>query len=166
MKPWNHASVALLFVAASLTSSAGRSERRDDPLRFFEGRTEGVSTVKVVMKKAFHSRSIGRGEIKPDGSLFLVQRVEEEGRSPHDRRWQIRRVAAGHFAGAMSEASGPVTIEEINGRYRFRYKMKGGLSVEQWMTPLQGGRSARNQVTVRKLGVTVARSEGMIRKVS
>ncbi len=118
------------------------------------------------MKKPYHSRSIGRGEIKPDGSLFLVQRIEEEGRLPHDRRWQIRRVASGLFVGAMSEASGPVTIEEINGRYRFRFKMKGGLSVEQWMTPLQGGRSARNQVTVRKLGVTVARSEGMIRKVS
>ena len=121
--------------------------------------------VKVVMKKPFHTRSIGRGAIKPDGSLYLVQRVEEDGRPPRDRRWQIRQVARGRFAGTMSEASGPVTIEEIGGRYRFRFKMKGGLSVEQWMTPLPGGRSARNKMTVRKLGVTVARSDGVIRKI-
>jgi hypothetical protein len=156
----------VLFLAASLTSSAALGEQLRDPLRFFEGRTVSVSTVKLVMKKPFHSRSVGRGEIKPDGSLYLVQRIEEEGRPPHDRRWQIRRVASGRFAGTMSEASGPVTIEEIGGRYRFRFKMKGGLSAEQWMTPLPDGRSARTKLRVRKFGVIIARSEGMIRKVS
>jgi hypothetical protein len=166
MEPSYRACAAGLFVAASLTSSAAPSERFRDPLRFFEGRTESVSTIKVVMKKPFRSRSIGRGEIKPDGSLYLVQHVEEDGRPPHDRRWQIRQVASGRFAGTMSEANGPVTIEEIEGRYRFRYKMKGGLSVEQWMTPLSGGRSAQNKLTIRKFGVTVARSEGVIRKAS
>jgi hypothetical protein len=44
--------------------------------------------------------------------------------------------------------------------------MKGGLSVEQWITPLPGGKSARSELTVRKLGMVVARGQGTIRKLS
>src|SRR4029453_9682260 len=165
MPPSYRPCATALLVAASLTSSAALSERVGDPLRFFEGRTESVSPVKVVMKKPFHSRSIGRGKIKPDGSLHLVQRVEEDGRPPHDRRWQIRQVGSGRFVGAMSEASGPVTIDEISGRYRFRFKMKGGLSVEQWLPPPPDGGAARNRATIRKFGVPVARSGAIIRKI-
>jgi hypothetical protein len=91
--------------------------------------------------------------------------VEDEGRPPRDRRWKIRQVAPRRYLGTMSEAKGPVIIEEIGGRYRFRFKMKGNLSVEQWLSPLAGWKSARNKVIIRKLGVAVAQSEGMIRKV-
>ena len=66
----------------------------------------------------------------------------------------------------MSEASSPVTIDEIGGRYRFRFKMKGNLSVEQWLAPMAGGRSARNRMIVRKFGMTVGSGEGIIRKVT
>jgi hypothetical protein len=44
--------------------------------------------------------------------------------------------------------------------------MKGSLSVEQWITPLAGGRTARTESTVRKLGVKVASSRGLIRKIA
>lgn len=142
-----------------------RAEPLTDPLRFFEGRTESVSTVKVITKKAFLSRSLGRGEIKPDGTLLLVQRVEDDGQPPFDRRWRIRQVGPGRFTGTMSEAKGPVTVEEIGGRFRFRFKMKGNVSVEQWLTPMPDGRSARSKVTIRKLGITVGHSEGTIHKL-
>ena len=66
----------------------------------------------------------------------------------------------------MSEAQGPVSIREVGGRYRFDFKMKGNMSVEQWLTPAPDGKSARNQVSVRKFGVVVGRSEGTIRKVN
>lgn len=144
---------------------AARAEPLTDPLRFFEGRTESVSTVKVITKKAFLSRSLGRGEIKPDGTLLLVQRVEDDGQPPFDRRWRIRQVGPGRFTGTMSEAKGPVTVEEIGGRFRFRFKMKGNVSVEQWLTPMPDGRSARSKVTIRKLGITVGHSEGTIHKL-
>jgi len=65
----------------------------------------------------------------------------------------------------MSEATGPVVAEEIGGRYRFRFKMKGNLSVEQWLTPLPGGKVARSKVSIRKLGMTVGHSDGTIRKL-
>ena len=156
---------AAAVLAAALPGAAG-AERLADPLRFWEGRTESVSTVKVVMKKPFKSRSLGRGEIRPDGSLLLVQRVQEEGRPARERRWHIRKVASSRYAGTMNEASGPVTIEEVGGKFRFRFKMKGGLAVEQWLTPLPGGKAATNNVKVRKLGMTVATTEGLIRKVA
>ena len=89
------------FVAASPNLVA--AQQKIDALRFFEGRTESISTIKLVMKKPYKSRSIGRGEIKADGSLHLIQRVEDEGKPPHDRRWHIRQVEPGKFAGTMSE---------------------------------------------------------------
>ena len=66
----------------------------------------------------------------------------------------------------MSEAIGPVTIEQVAGRYRFRFTMKGHLSVEQWLSPVDGGKAARNSMTVHKFGMRVGTSEGVIRKVA
>ena len=157
--------VAGFVAATALVPGPARAERMQNPLRFFEGRTVSLGTMKVVMKKPVRVRSIGRGEIKPDGSLELVQRVEKEGERAHDRRWHIRQVGPGRFVGSMSEAKGPVVIEEVRGAYRFRFKMPGNLSAEQWLTPLPGGASAISKLIVRKLGVAVARSEGTVRKL-
>jgi hypothetical protein len=77
----------------------------------------------------------------------------------------MRQVSRGKFSGTMSEAVGPVMADEVDGRYRFRFRMKGNLSVEQWLTPLPGGRSAQSKTIIRKLGLTVGRSEGSIRKL-
>ena len=157
--------LSLAIAALTLLASPASAERLTDPLAFWEGRTETVSTVKVVMKKAFKSRSVGRGAIKPDGSLELVQRVEDEGKPSRERRWHIRKAGPRRYVGTMNEASGPVVIEEIGDRYRFRFKMKGNLAVEQWIMPNPGGKSGRNTVTIKKLGMTVAKSEGLIRKL-
>jgi hypothetical protein len=153
----------IMLLAAS--ASAGAAEAQlTDPMRFFEGRTESVSTVKLIMKKPFRSRSLGNGEIE-NGVLDLVQRVHDEGRAPFDRRWRMRQVGPGHFTGTMNEAIGPVTVEAVGNRYRFRFKLKGNVSIEQWLIPLPGGRSAQSKTTIRKLGMTVGRSEGMVRKL-
>ena len=158
--------VPVAFVAIAALTPLSGADRKNDALRFFEGRTESVATIKLMMKKPYKSRSIGRGEIKSDGSLQLIQRVEDEGKPPHDRRWHIREVAPGKFSGTMSEAKGPVTIDEIGGKYRFRFKMKGNVSVEQWVAPLPGGRSATSKVTIRKMGITVGQSDGTIKKLA
>jgi hypothetical protein len=65
----------------------------------------------------------------------------------------------------MSDATSPLEIEQVGSRYRFRFKMRGALSVEEWLTPLAGGRSATNEFTVRKFGFVVATFRGMVRKV-
>ena len=153
---------ALLPTAASAATSAAEAGH---PLQFFEGRTEGTGTVKILMKKPYRTGSVGHGRIGPDGALSLVQRVAEDGKPPRERRWHIRKIAEGRFSGTMSEASGPITIDAIGGRYRFRFRMKGNLSVEQWLTPLAGGMAARNSMTIRKFGMTVGTGTGIIRKL-
>ena len=159
------ATAALAIAAAAMLPAPAGAERVADPLRFFEGRTEYTSTVKIITRKPYHSRTIGVGEITPDGALYLVQRIDEEGKEPSNRSWRIRQVGPGRFSGTMSDARGPVTVEQVGDRYRFRFKMKGSIAIEQWLTPLPDGRSARSKLTIRKLGVKVGSSDGMIRKV-
>jgi hypothetical protein len=160
------AAAPLAFLTASLSPGIVSAQHATDPFSFFEGVTESDGMLKVVMHKPQHTRAVGRGEVERDGSLSLVQHVEDEGRPPYVRRWVIRQVGPGRFVGTMSEATGPVTIDEVGDRFRFRLEMKGGLSVEQWLTPLPGGRSATSTMTVRKFGITVASSQGLVRKVS
>ncbi len=164
----NHGQIGLAAAATlvfSMPASAGAEDKITDPLSFFEGRTETLSTIKMVMKKPFKSRSIGRGKLLGDRSLDLVQRVEDEGRPPHERRWKIRQVGPGKFVGTMSEAVGPVTIDETPKGYRFRFKIKDNMSVEQWLKPNPGGKSARSQVTVKRFGIAVFKSDGIVRKI-
>ena len=157
---------ALLILATSLGSNVAAMPSAGDPFSFFEGVTESVGTLNVVMRKPLYTRAVGRGQIQADGALILVQRVEDEGRSPYLRRWLIRQVGPGRFVGTMSEATGPVTIDEIGNRFRFRFRMSGSLSVEQWLTPLPGGRCATSKMTARKYGIAVASAQGIVRKVS
>lgn len=158
-----------LAIAAPLlffVATPAAAQQQADPLRFFAGRTESQGTVKVAFKKPFGSRSVGQGRIESDGSLTLVQRVEDEGKAPDERRWRVRRVGPGRFTGTMSQASGPVEIQRIGERYRFRFRMKGNLNVEQWLIPLPGATAARTVTKIRKFGVTVASIDGTIRKLS
>jgi uncharacterized protein DUF3833 len=163
MRPLHIAIAAPFLLAASAPSPV---ERRLNPLDFFAGRTETDGTVKVIFKKAYHSRSLGQGRIEGDGSLTLVQRVEDEGKPAHQRRWRVRELGPGRYLGAMSEASGPVDIEQVGDRYRFRFTMNGHLSVEQWLTPLPGATAARTVSRIRRFGMTVATTEGTVRKLS
>lgn len=155
----------LAVLTVSLLPSAAVADSDRPALQFFNGKTEMVSTIKVIMKKPFRSRAIGTGRILPDGSLSLAQQVFDEGHPTKQRNWKIRQIASGHYAGTMTEAVGPVTVEEVDGKYRFKYKMKGNLAVEQWMTPLAGGNAAKSTVTVRKFGMKVASSTGIIKRV-
>jgi hypothetical protein len=156
-------SIAAILVAAGPAAAA--QLQPGDPLHFFEGRTEDRGIMKVLFSKPYETGSIGTGRIEPDGSLTLIQSVANNGQPPHERLWRVRRTAPGHYIAAMSDAAGPVTIDQIGGSYRFRLTTKDHLSVEQWLTPLPGGMSARSSTTVRKLGITVATDQGMVRKL-
>jgi hypothetical protein len=158
------AAVPIALVGASAAAGPSSKDPETDPMRFFEGRTESLSTIKVIMRKPYRSRTIGEGEIA-DGVLKLVQRVHQEGQAPYERHWRMRQVGPGRFTGTMSEATGPVSVERVGSRYRFRFRMKGNVAIEQWLIPLPGGTVARSKLSIRKLGMTVGRSEGMIRKL-
>ena len=109
-----------------------RPRRSTDPLKFFEGRTESIGTVKIAMKKPFRSRAIGKGEIRSDGTLDLVQRVEDEGEQPRERRWRMRQVGPGplfrHHVGGEGPGDRrgsrwPLPIPLPHGRQRRRRAM-------------------------------------------
>jgi hypothetical protein len=156
--------MAPILLVASAPAAAAASQQVD-PLRFFEGRTEVQGTVKVMFKKPYRTHTVGVGRIERDGTLTLLQRVEDEGKAPHERRWKVRQIGPDRFAATMTQAMGPVSIDKVGERYRFRFRIKGNLNVEQWLTPLPGGRAARSLIKVRRLGMTVATTEGVIRKV-
>jgi hypothetical protein len=155
---------AVILLAQAPTAATGQREQLS--LRFFEGDTEMVSQVKVVMRKPYRSRTTGLGKILPDGSLSLTQNVFEEGKPPRTRQWRIRQVSPTRFIGSMSEAVGPVEVDQVRDSYRFRFHLNGNLAVEQWLTPLPGGQVARSETTVRKWGMKVATSAGTIRRLS
>lgn len=161
MRPILPAAAALVLAAPA----AAAPPSSDSPLAFFEGRTVSQGTTKVMLRKPYRTRSQGVGRIERDGTLNLVQQVEEGDEPRKERRWRIRQVAPGRFAGTMSDAAGPVEVEKVGARFRFRFRMKGGLAVEQWLTPLAGGMSARSTLTVRKLGMAVATGEALIRRI-
>ncbi len=156
---------AALMVALSFAAPVHAIGGTDDALHFFEGRTESVGTVKIAMKKPYRSRAIGQGQISADGTLTLVQRVEDQGQLAKERRWKMRKISPGHYSGVMSEAKGPVTVDEVDGKYRFRFRMEGSVAVEQWLMPAADGRSATSKLTIRKYGVVVGRSDSVIRKL-
>jgi hypothetical protein len=58
-----------------------------------------------------------------------------------------------------------VRVQRIADQYKFNFTMKGNLAVEQWLSPAPGGRSARSRIIVRKYGMRVASSDGIIRKL-
>lgn len=53
----------------------------------------------------------------------------------------------------------------IGDAFHLRYRTKGGIAIEQWMTLAPGGRSAHNRLVARKMGVIVARLDETIRKL-
>ena len=157
---------ALAGAAMLCASVSAAAVPLENPLRFFEGRTETIGIMKMIMKKPHRVRSVGHGKITADGTLVLVQKVHDDGEPPKERTWRIRKVGPGKFSGSMSEAKGPVTIEQVGDGYRFRFKIHGGLSVEQWVVPDEGGRSGSSKLTIRKYGMKVASSDATIRKLS
>ncbi len=77
----------------------------------------------------------------------------------------MKPVGQGRWSGTMTDAVGPVSAEQVGNRFRFRFSMKDSVGVEQWLTPLPGGKSAKNEATIRKHGFVVGHSNGIIRKL-
>lgn len=135
-----------------------------DPLRFFAGRTEGQGRLRIAFHRARAIRVHGRGRVS-GGELTLDQTVEEAGTPPRTRAWRIAAVAPGRYAGTLTDARGPVTAEAADATLRLRYKTAGGVSIEQRLRLAPDGRSATNRLIARKLGITVARLDEVIRKI-
>lgn len=155
----------ILLALAASAAGAPSASASFDPLAFFAGRTEGAARLKVVLHATRAVHVHGTGRRQRDGSLVLDQRVEQEGKPATSRRWVLRRVAPGRYAGTLTDAQGPVTADATGDRLHIAYRSKDGLAFEQWLRLANGGRVARNHLTAKKFGVVVARLDETIRKI-
>lgn len=133
-----------------------QSPKPFDPVAFFTGRTQGQGELRELVGKAKRVSVQSVGRVDRTGWLVLDQKVDVEGDPVRQRQWRLKLVAPGKYRGTLSDAKGPVEAE-VNGQSaRIRYMMKGGIKVQQVLTPLPGGRAVSNRATFRKFGMKVA----------
>lgn len=137
-----------------------------DPVRFFEGRSEGSGSVTIAptgKRQALRVRSLGRIEA---GTLVLDQEIRIGGKTTR-RQFRLRGAGPGRWRGSLSGAAGPVTARVEGNRLRIEYPMKGpAMRMRQLLVLSADGRTAHNWATVTMLGVPVARIAERIRKTN
>ena len=143
---------------------------RPDPVfraeEFFLGRTQSSGKAKQAFSRAKTLAVQSVGHAEPDGTLVLDQVVHRQDNPPERRQWRIRRLPGGRYSGTITDAKGPVTGEVRGNCLHLRYTVaRGGLSVDQYLYLQPGGRTAANRMTFRKLGITFATVEEVIRRV-
>jgi hypothetical protein len=134
-------------------------------LRFFAGRTRGEGELRVIFRapRRLHVESVGTLDVH--GTLNLIQRIEEGTKPSRTREGRLREVAPGRLSGSLSDASGPLTGIATGNGVSLRYRMTGGLRVDQRITLAADGRTARNRTTIRRLGLVVGTIDETISKV-
>ncbi len=138
---------------------------RFDAIAFFAGHTEGTGHLEKLLsgRKTTRVQSLGRIE----GQTLVVDQTLTGGSgAPTHREWRIHQTGPGRYAGTLSNASGGEILGEVSGnRLHFAFRMKGGLTVEQWLTLAPDGRSAHNVMTATVMGLRVAALDEDIRKI-
>jgi Protein of unknown function (DUF3833) len=152
VKPRYLTAAALVLAGAA----AAQSPKPFDPVAFFTGSTHGQGTLKELLGKEKRTSAQSVGRVDKDGWLILDQKVIVEGDPVRQRRWRLKQTAPGRYGGTLSDAKGPVQVEVSGQSVRIRYVMKGGIKVDQTLTPLPGGRAVNNSATFRKFGMKVA----------
>lgn len=154
-------SVGALAIAAAAPAKAPRPF---DPVAFFTGATQGQGALKEMLGKEKKTRTVSLGRVDKDGWLVLDQKVAVEGDLVRHREWRLKLVAPGKYRGTLSDAKGPVEAEVTGQSARIRYVMKGGIKVDQRLTPLPGGKALANRATFKKFGMKVATLNERIEK--
>lgn len=154
---------AAMTIAGALI--AATPAPRFDPLAFFTGPSRGEGTLKVLMRASVPIRVASIGKPDGRGGIVLDQVINEGSKPPRERRWVLRPTSATTFTGTITDTPGLVRGVLDGDTLRLSYTMKGGLAAEQLLTVQPGGRSLVNVMTVRKLGVPVARVREVISKI-
>jgi len=154
--------VALFIMALAVAVSAHAASF--DPVEFFRGHTRGEGVLKVIFKPAKTVQVDSIGTVEPDGTLLLIQHVDDHGGPPRTRVWRMRRLSPGRFTGTMDDAVGPVTITLVGESARLTYVDHEGNHFDQLLTP-KGPGEAINELKVRRFGLVVARMTEAIRKL-
>lgn len=153
-------------LAAACLAAASPALAGDlDPLAFFTGRTHGEGKLKILLKAPVPITVHSRGTPDGRGGLVLEQTVREGAKPVRTNRWVLRPTSASTLAGTLTDAGGPVTGSFAGRVLRLDYARKDGTRASQVLTLQGDGRTLVNRMTIRKLGVVVARVEEVIRKL-
>lgn len=109
-----------------------------------------------MIGKEKRTQTVSVGRVDNDGWLVLDQKVAVQGDPIRHRHWRLKQTGPGRFSGTISDAKGPVEAEVSAQSVRIRYVMKGGIKVDQTLTPLPGGQALNNHSIFRKFGMKVA----------
>ena len=153
-----------LALAGALLLTAAAPGPSFDPLAFFTGPSRGEGSLKVVMKASVPIRVRSMGTADGRGGIILDQTINEGQKPARQRRWTLRATSPTTFTGTITGTPGPVKGRVEGDTMHLSYMMKGGLAAEQKLTLQPGGRTVVNQMTVRKLGLPVARVREVITK--
>ena len=152
--------LALMVLAAAPAAAAAEM----DFVAFFLGRTQGNNEVKIAFRKPVRQVTESIGKKAANGDLVLHDTIKEDGKPTKTRRWVMRAAGPNKFTGTMSDAVSPVRVTVSGNKATLRYKVKGGISVEQTLT-MRDSKTVVNHVAAKKLGVRLGRLEGTIRKL-
>ena len=142
------------LVAAAPAPASGPA-RTFDAVAFFTGSTSGEGKLKKMFSAAQTVRVTGRGRVE-GGVLVLDQSVSITGEPKRERQWRLRADAPGRWSGSLSDARGPVLASAAGAVLTIAYTSNDGMGITQTVTLAPDGRSARNLMKIRKLGMTVA----------
>lgn len=162
------AAVLLLGGCAGLgeTGRFAAPSPRFEPARFFAGASHGEARLKILFRAPQRVTVDSVGRVGADGVLLLDQHIRQGDAPVRERRWRIRPDGPGRYVGTLTDAEGPVTGEVAGNRLHLRFRARGGLDMEQWLFLEPGGQVARNRMVVRKLGLTVAVLDEVIRRAA
>ncbi len=165
----------LLVVGVMVSLGSGPADARPDRLAsatphfdvaaFFSGRTEGTGRLKVILRQARTVHVHGSGTIGASRELFLNQIVEQEGKPAARRTWSISALGDDRYGGSLTGATAPIRGNVSGNCLHLELKLRGGLMAEQWLYLQPGGRVAINRMSIRKMGIQVARLDETIRKI-
>ena len=155
---------SLALTAAVTLLTAAAPAPAFDPLAFFTGPSRGSGQLKVLLKAPVpvHVTSVGSPDGK--GGIILDQTIHEGSKPPRERRWVLHQTSATTMTGTVTDTPGLVHGRVSGNKLLLNYTMKGGMKASQILTLQPGGRSVINRMTVKRMGVTVARVQEVITK--
>ncbi len=153
------------LLAACTAAPAPAPAQTLDPLAFFTGKTRGEGSLKILLRAQVPIRVETVGRPDGRGGMTLDQIVYEGAKPARERRWVLRPTSATTMVGTVTDTPGEIRGRLSGKKLFLNYTMKGGLRTSQVLTLQPGGRTMVNHITIRRLGVVVARVEETIRKL-
>ena len=156
------AATALLTAGAS---AAPEKSRPLDMVAFFTGHTRTENVLRVVLHKPVPLIVESVGGKGDKGDFVMIDTVHEGDKPVQTRKWIMRSAGPNHMTGTLTDAMSPVDMVISGDTAVIRYKMKGGLNIEQRLQMQADGKSLSNHVVAKKFGVRFARVDGTVRKL-